>query len=158
MPILALIFLVLTLTGCGETKPLNVKKVTYACYVGDPRGIYLKVISDDLTVKRYEIHPDTPHNPNVLEGELPPEDRYTMEEDVISKESWDEFVKLLSEKKFMDLPEEIDLDGVYDGVSRYIKVETDEGSYTVGGYCAGEGKSRAHKRFSDILEGMGNLK
>ena len=156
--ILAALILSFTLLGCGETKPLNVKKVTYACYVGDPRGIYVTVVSDELSIKWYEVYPETNYNPNVLEGELPPEDRYTMEEDVISQEAWDEFVKLLSEKKFMDLPEDIELDGVCDGVSRYIKVDTDEGSYTVGGYCAGEGRGRDHKRFSDILKGMGSLR
>lgn len=54
--ILAALILSFTLLGCGETKPLNVKKVTCACYVGDPRGIYVTVVSDDLSIKWYEIY------------------------------------------------------------------------------------------------------
>ena len=156
--IFAALILAFTLLGCGKTEPLNVKKVTCVSYVSDPRRIYMTTVSDDLAIKFYEIYPESDNNPDLLAGDLPPENEYDLKEDVISQEAWDEFVKLISEKKFMELPEDIELDGVFDGVSRYIKVETDEGSYTVGGYCAGEGRGRDHKRFSDILKGMGSLR
>ena len=156
--IFAALILAFTLLGCGETEPLNVKKVTCVSYVFDPWGIYMTAVSEDLTIKSYKIYPESDNNSDLLAEELPPENEYDLEEDVISQEDWDEFVKLISEKKFMDLPEDLEFDGIYDGVSRYIKVETDEGSYTVGGYCAGEGRGRDHKRFSDILKGMGSLR
>ena len=70
--IFAALILAFTLLGCGETEPLNVKKVTCVSYVFDPRRIYMTNVSDDLTIKFYEIYPESDNNPDLLAGELPP--------------------------------------------------------------------------------------
>ena len=138
--------------------PLDVKKVTYLVYCGGLPDVEMYIITSDLKVKKYSIHPsDYDIHYDYLAGELPPEDQYEITEFDITDTEWSSIVNVLTRVDFMTLKEDMSTkDIVDDGSSYYIRVETSNSVNTSGGYCAGWGDDADCRGFEEAREMIDN--
>lgn len=170
---LALLIGLFSLTACSKTSrtqdsgkssettrteisrgPLDVKKVTYLVYCGGLPDVEMYIITSDLKVEKYSIHPAAYDiNYDYLAGELPPEDQYEITEFEITDTEWSSIVNVLTRVDFMTLDEDMSTkDIVDDGSSYFIRVETNNSVNTSGGYCAGWGDDADCRRFEEARE------
>ena len=151
--VLSISFLLIAqLIGCGAAskEPLTgVTKVVYMSTGGDVDRVSFYILTDDLQVKGYEIQPYSDNKIDVFSGEIPP-DEYLEEEYSISQDAWDKLMEDLGQNDFMSMPEELPEVKAYDGSAMEIQIETASGTHRTGGYLAGYGKGRYHKRFANI--------
>ena len=147
---------ILVFAGCngnGQRGPLDVKKVTYVVHSGDVHHVEVTIITSDRKVTQYSINPKTNESYNYLEGELPPEDCYTVTEFEMSELSWSSMVNVLTRVNFMELKEDLSTtETVYDGSTSYIKVETADAVHTSGGYAAGVSNNSDNKRYAEARQ------
>lgn len=162
MMILLVGFVVLfwILVGCGaekKTTSLDIKKVTFVKYSGDTRTIEMYIFNSDYRVDKYIINPKGDSKFDLLDGELPTKDEYSVKQLEITEESWTDLVNVLSRVSFMELEEELPYDEVYDAPSYYIQVETVDAVHKSGGYNAGEGKDNSNERFKEVLDVLDDI-
>ncbi len=139
-------------------KRLDVIKVTYVYYSGDNPSVYMKVYTNDCTVKRYSFNGSWNTGCDLFAGELPPEDEYTVSEYKITQESWDRLVESLSKERFMSLPKNLQKGIVFDGATLCIQVETSSGTHKVESWMPSNGDGLAQKRFDRVWETFGELR
>ena len=148
-------------TGKGQNNSkvtYDIKKVTCTYNFGDQDGAEMDVYSSDLSVKKYILQPYSDSGVDLFAGEIPPEDKCVPEESAITAEDWNSLVDSINNNEFMDLPEELPEVEASDGSTCYITVETTTGTHKTGGYCAGNGTGKAHKRFGEVRTVIYSLK
>ncbi len=151
--VLAISFLLIAqLTGCGmgSKEPLTgVTKVSFLGTGGDVDSATVCILTNDLRVKVYDVWSYSDSDFDFYSGEIPG-DEYLEEEYTVSEEAWDKLMKALGQNDFMSMPDKLPKVEAYDGSSKYILVETSAGSHLSGGYEAGNGRGRAHKRYAKV--------
>lgn len=149
----------LSLTGCGTQKSntlSDVQRITYVAASGEDAFTEMFVLAPDYAVKHYAIM----GNINSFDwsaGELPPDYKYRVTEQQITKENWNKLMEAVDKSRFTDLPEELPDGEIYDGSAYYIQVETADGIYKSGGYEAGRWSDGQNKRFKIIKDELDNI-
>ena len=128
----------------------DVKEVRCVYNFGDQDGAELDVFRSDGTLTCYTISPYSDSGVDLFICEIPPDDKCNIKESKLEDDEWDNIVNAVKDNKFVDLPEELPEVGAQDGSTCYIEVETSEGSFRSGGYCAGNGSGKKHKRFYGV--------
>ncbi|SCW33106.1 hypothetical protein SAMN02910456_00602 [Ruminococcaceae bacterium YRB3002] len=156
--LILLLFCAVSVFGCSDTQqrgPLDVRKVTYVVWSGDVCHVDVYVFTPDFKVKHYSINPESDKNYDYPSGELPPEDRYEIEETEISEVDWSSIVNILTRVGFMELVEELPFPEDTDDAPSYcIRVETADDMHTSGGYAAGYGEDSDNRRFAEARDMM----
>ena len=158
---LGILLVPLALTGCGTQKNIigenDAPKITYVVAGGDIGIFEVYVLTQDYTLKRYDMSLDYFHKYDVFVGELPPEGEYRVTEYQIFKEDWNALINAINENNFAELPEELSGDFATDGTDYYVQVETADWTHKTGGYLAGYGEDEANKRFNAIQRELNNI-
>lgn len=134
----------------GPDKVYDVQKVIITYNLGDIDGAEMDVFTPDGVVKIYQVQPYSDSGIDLFAGEVPPENKSRVKEVTISEDDWNSIVAAINDNKFMKLPEELPEVEAMDGSTSYIIVETTEGTHKSGGYCAGNGSGKKHKRYSEV--------
>ncbi|MCR5620136.1 MAG: hypothetical protein K6F65_08550 [Lachnospiraceae bacterium] len=169
--ITAILMCLFILAACGEPEPIEsppmdlgsdplvisdtsgYEQITYLVCIGDPAAYVVYVITPD----RITTYDFTKYWMNATDGyhyfddEMPDEDEYSSEWIDLSPEGWDKIVNSLVYNKFEKLPEDMSVDGIYDGATYYIEVKTEDGTCLSGGYGAGQESGRKHERFYNVV-------
>ena len=139
-----------TATKGKKQADYEVKEVRCVYNLGDQDGAELDVFRSDGTLTCYTISPYSDSGVDFFTCEIPPDDKCNIKESKLEDDEWDNIVNAVKDNKFVDLPEELPEVGAQDGSTCYIEVETSEGSFRSGGYCAGNGSGKKHKRFYGV--------
>ncbi len=146
------------LAGCSREKhsrgPLELKKVTYVCYAGDVEEVSVYVFTPDLKLREYETYPENVGKYDYPEGELPPEDQYTLKDYDIEETYWNNLALVFTRVNIMELDEEIPEGKGYDLESTYIRVETEDAVNKTGGYGAGLEDDSVSRRYSSAEDAI----
>lgn len=156
--LVGILLIPLSLAGCStHGKQLSdVQKISYIGYCGDQDCGTVLVITSDRKVKQYDITWDYKY-PDLFAGKLPSEDKYNLTEYQISEEEWNALINALDANSFMELPEDISVEG-FDMPTSHIQVETADGVHKSGGYGAAYGDEDANKRFHAVQEELYKIK
>ncbi|MBO6007337.1 MAG: hypothetical protein J6P78_02080 [Lachnospiraceae bacterium] len=167
--LLTVMILVFSLAGCGnageepvETPPEDpavsdaseYEQISFLVCIGDPASYIVYVITPD----RITTYDFTRYWMNAADGyhyfddEMPDEDEYSSKWIDLSPEGWDKLINSLVDNKFERLPEDMHVDGIYDGPSYYIEVKTEDVTHLSGGYCAGLGDGKKQERYGNVVE------
>lgn len=141
------------LIGCNR-RPLTVKEVSYIVYSGDTLEANYYVISSNGMMKMYDIKPeDTMPKPDELFSGNHLTD-YQVSEYKIDKSYYESLVLILTRNNFMELKEDLSIEGAYDAPSYYIQVQTEDHIHQAGGYNAGYGDDSDQRRFKNVLDAI----
>lgn len=145
-----------SLVGCGLSRkgPLDIQKVTYSVGGGDTGFLKIYVMtSDEVVLYDFRKSGSDLDGYDYFTDGLPSEDEYTVSAQEVTEHEWTNLANVLTRVNFMEIPEDLpEPEGVYDGCTYYIQVETAEGIHKAGGYEAGYEKDSDSRRFRSALE------
>ena len=140
----------------NEEDTSEYEQITYLVCIGDPASYIVYVITPD-EITKYNF---TEYWINATEGydyfgdPKPDDGKYLKVQYALSSEGWDILVEAFKDNNFEKLPEDMHVDGIFDGPHYDIEVKTADGTHLSGGYCAGLGNGKKQERYHNIVTAL----